>query len=209
MQPFHSGFVTKQTRALFDKLQKLGTPSEIFLLLNDNSVLWFVGFETILSDINLEKNRENITSIHKGEKRPTDLHTDDHTSSKALLLNKIALVARKARQGAINCQTLGLSSEWLICHAENFPKIIIYDPQFSAQFPTRNKILLFKVVKTNWTHHNRPFLDTSFIMCCLMKIAEKVTPNSIFFLSSPIQILYWFKLLTEVSASKVPAIPRN
>ena len=31
-----------------------------------------------------------------------------------------------------------LSPEWLICHAENFPKIIIYDPQFSAQFPKRN-----------------------------------------------------------------------
>ena len=30
-----------------------------------------------------------------------------------------------------------LSPEWLICRAENFPKIIIYDPQFSAQFPKR------------------------------------------------------------------------
>ena len=49
-----SGLVTKQAPALFDKLQKLGTPSEIFLLLNDNSVLWFVGFETVLSDINLD-----------------------------------------------------------------------------------------------------------------------------------------------------------
>ena len=26
---------------------------------------------------------------------------------------------------------------------------------------TKNKRLLFKVVKTNWTHNNRPFLDTS------------------------------------------------
>ena len=25
---------------------------------------------------------------------------------------------------------------------------------------TKNKRLLFKVVKTNWTHNNRPFLDT-------------------------------------------------
>ena len=31
-----------------------------------------------------------------------------------------------------------LSPEWLVRHAENFPKIIIYDPQFSAQFPKRN-----------------------------------------------------------------------
>ena len=31
-----------------------------------------------------------------------------------------------------------LSPELLVCHAENFPKIIIYDPQFSAQFPERN-----------------------------------------------------------------------
>ena len=31
-----------------------------------------------------------------------------------------------------------LSPEWLICHAENFPKVIIYEPQFSAQFPKRN-----------------------------------------------------------------------
>ena len=54
MQPFHSGFVTKQTRALFDKLQKLGTPSEIFLLLNDDRMLWFVGFEMVLSDIDLD-----------------------------------------------------------------------------------------------------------------------------------------------------------
>lgn len=30
---------------------------------------------------------------------------------------------------------------------------------------TKNKRLLFKVVKTNWTHNNRPFLDTS----CLAK----------------------------------------
>ena len=46
--------VTKQPRALFDKLQKLGTPSEISLSLDDNSVLRFVGFETVLSDINLD-----------------------------------------------------------------------------------------------------------------------------------------------------------
>ena len=32
-----------------------------------------------------------------------------------------------------------LSPEWLACHAENFPKIIFYDPQFSAQFPKRNQ----------------------------------------------------------------------
>ena len=25
---------------------------------------------------------------------------------------------------------------------------------------SKNKRLLFKVVKTNWTHNNRPFLDT-------------------------------------------------
>ena len=31
-----------------------------------------------------------------------------------------------------------LSPEWLTCHAENFPKIIISDPQLSAQFPKRN-----------------------------------------------------------------------
>ena len=31
-----------------------------------------------------------------------------------------------------------LSPEWLVCHDENFPKIIIYDPQFSAQLPRRN-----------------------------------------------------------------------
>ena len=53
-----SGLVTKQAAALFDKLQKLGTPSEIFLLLNVNNVLWFVGFETVLSDINLYTQRE-------------------------------------------------------------------------------------------------------------------------------------------------------
>lgn len=39
------------------------------------------------------------------------------------------------RQGAT---AKPLSPEWLICHAENFPTIIIYDPQFSAQFPKRN-----------------------------------------------------------------------
>ena len=31
-----------------------------------------------------------------------------------------------------------LSPEWLVCHAENFPKTIIYDLQFSAEFPKRN-----------------------------------------------------------------------
>jgi len=28
---------------------------------------------------------------------------------------------------------------------------------------TKNKRLLFKVVKTNWTHNNRPFLDTKTV----------------------------------------------
>ena len=28
---------------------------------------------------------------------------------------------------------------------------------------SKNKRLLFKVVKTNWTHNNRPFLDTAMI----------------------------------------------
>ena len=28
--------------------------------------------------------------------------------------------------------------EWLLFHAESFLKIIIYEPQFSAQFPKRN-----------------------------------------------------------------------
>ena len=40
-------------------------------------------------------------------------------------------------------------------------------------------------------------------------LKEKVTPKSVYFLSSPIKSLYWVKLLTEVSASKVHAIPRN
>ena len=31
-----------------------------------------------------------------------------------------------------------LSPEWLICQTENFLKIIIYDPQFLAQFPKQN-----------------------------------------------------------------------
>ena len=31
-----------------------------------------------------------------------------------------------------------LSPERLVCYAENFLKIIIYDPQFSAHFPKRN-----------------------------------------------------------------------
>ena len=35
-----------------------------------------------------------------------------------------------------------LSPEWLICHTENFPKIIN------------------SIVKANWTHNNKPFLDT-------------------------------------------------
>ena len=29
---------------------------------------------------------------------------------------------------------------------------------------TKNKRLLFKVVKTNWTHNNRPFLDTLYTL---------------------------------------------
>ena len=38
---------------------------------------------------------------------------------------------------------------------------------------------------------------------------KEVTPKTIFFLSAPIKSLYLVKLLTEVSASKVHAIPRN
>ena len=55
-----------------------------------------------------------------------------------------------------------LSPEWLVCHAENLLNITIYDPQFTAQFQsaTKNKRLLFKVVKTNWKDNNRPFLDS-------------------------------------------------
>ena len=40
-------------------------------------------------------------------------------------------------------------------------------------------------------------------------LKEKVTPDIVIFLSSPIKSLYWVKLTTEVSASKVHAIPRN
>ena len=46
-----------------------------------------------------------------------------------------------------------------------------------------------------------------FINKLLLK--EKVTPKSVFCLSLPIKSLYWAKLLTEVSASKVQSIPRN
>ena len=55
-----------------------------------------------------------------------------------------------------------LSAEWLVCHAENLLNITIYHPQFIAQFQsaTKNKRLLFKVVKTNWKDNNRPFLDS-------------------------------------------------
>ena len=38
---------------------------------------------------------------------------------------------------------------------------------------------------------------------------KQVTPKKRNFLSSPINSLYWAKLLTEVPASKVHAIPRN
>ena len=57
-----NGLVTKQAPALFDKLQRLGTPSEIFLLLNDSRVLWLVGFEMVLSDINLDTLGEKKTN---------------------------------------------------------------------------------------------------------------------------------------------------
>ena len=40
-------------------------------------------------------------------------------------------------------------------------------------------------------------------------LKEKVTPKIVFFLSSPIKSLYGVKLITEVLASKVYAIPRN
>ena len=39
----------------------------------------------------------------------------------------------------LQCGTVKpLSPEWLVCRADNIPKIIIYYPQFSAQFPKRN-----------------------------------------------------------------------
>ena len=43
---------------------------------------------------------------------------------------------------------------------------------------TKNKSLLFKVVKTNWTHNNRPFLDTR---CCHIAgvIDKKVSVTNI------------------------------
>ena len=43
----------------------------------------------------------------------------------------------------------------------------------------------------------------------LCTLKEKVTPEIVFFLPSPIKRLYGVKLITEVSASKVHAIPRN
>ena len=48
-----NGLVTKQARAFFDKLHKLGTPSEIFLFLTIASYDMFQ-FETGSSDINLD-----------------------------------------------------------------------------------------------------------------------------------------------------------
>ena len=41
------------------------------------------------------------------------------------------------------------------------------------------------------------------------RLKEKVTLEIVFFLPSPIKILYGVKLITEVLASKVHAIPRN
>ena len=54
------------------------------------------------------------------------------------------------------------ATHWLVCHAKNLLNITIYDPQFTAQFQsaTKNKRLLFKVVKTNWKENNKPFLDS-------------------------------------------------
>ena len=46
--------MTKQVRALFDKLHKLGTPSELFLFLTIASYDLLTQFETGLSDINLD-----------------------------------------------------------------------------------------------------------------------------------------------------------
>ena len=46
--------MTKQARPLFDKLHKLGTPSEIFFFLTIASYDLLTQFETGLSDINLD-----------------------------------------------------------------------------------------------------------------------------------------------------------
>ena len=37
---------------------------------------------------------------------------------------------------------------------------MIRNSRLNSLSGTKNKRLLFKVVKTNWTHNNRPFLDT-------------------------------------------------
>ena len=37
---------------------------------------------------------------------------------------------------------------------------------------TKNKRLLFKVVKTNWTYNNRPFLDTQSYRLCTRRISK-------------------------------------
>ena len=49
------------------------------------------------------------------------------------LMNTPVLINRQAATAK------PLSPEWLICHAENFPNLIIYDPQFSVQFPKRKQ----------------------------------------------------------------------
>ena len=71
--------------------------------------------------------------------------------------------------------------------------------------------------KSNNTIHLNVFSKENIItlvhlftlLFILKLLKEKVTPESEFFLSSPIKSLYWVKLISEVSASKVHAIPRN
>ena len=46
--------MTKQARSRFDKLHKLGTPSEIFLFLTIASYDLLTQFETGLKDVNLD-----------------------------------------------------------------------------------------------------------------------------------------------------------
>ena len=53
------------------------------------------------------------------------------------------------------------------------------------------------------------FIDLTVFPTLTSNLKKKVTPEIVFFLSSAIKILYLVQLTTEVSASKVHAIPRN
>ena len=73
-------------------------------------------------------------------------------------------------------ETLALVVDTLLLRY-NFVRVPRVHSRLNSVSANNNKRLLVKVVKTNWTHYNRPFLDTYFLLMKSKSKAARYSPR--------------------------------